>query len=183
MPQLHSARNSSRITVGIARSSGGTLGLFPNSMKPEPNRKTSSTQRRRERGDKLCLRRRRIEQAVTTRGGNSRPVGKPGDRPAPKGHPPRGAKAAPWDTRVSPQVCGIAIREIPSAAVTGQRRENQNRAAGGRRIHAPARVERRGNGARGAMAPLAQARQRDDDLRALALPPRTNVNSAGEPRA
>jgi hypothetical protein len=31
---------------------------------------------------------------VTTRGGSSRPVGKPGDRPAPKGHPPRGAKAA-----------------------------------------------------------------------------------------
>src|ERR1039458_8876905 len=69
--------------------------------------------------DKLCLRRRRIEQAVTTRGGNCRPVGKPGDRPG----CPRGAKAAPWDTRVSPQVCDIAPREMLRAEVTGQRRE------------------------------------------------------------
>src|ERR1035438_2677979 len=70
---------------------------------------TAETQRRR---DKLCLRRRRIEQAVTTRGGNSRPVGKPGDgKPGDRPGCPRGAKAAPWDTRVSPQVCDIALRE------------------------------------------------------------------------
>ena len=77
----------------------------------------------RRRGDKLCLRLRRNEQAVGSPGGNSRPVGKPGDRPGPRGHPPRGAKAAPWDTQVSPQVCGIAIRGIPRVAVTGQHAE------------------------------------------------------------
>src|ERR1039458_9339137 len=29
--------------------------------------------------------------------------GSPGDRPGPRGHPPRGAKNAPWDTQVSPR--------------------------------------------------------------------------------
>src|ERR1039458_3398638 len=76
-------------------------------------------------------RRRRIEQAVTTRGGNSRSAGKPRDSPGPRGHPPRGAKAAPWDTRVSPQVCGIALRETPRVAVTGQRGEETGGMEGG----------------------------------------------------
>src|ERR1017187_5047490 len=86
-------------------------------VKPELNVETSSTQRRR---DKRSLRLYRIERAVTTRGGNSRPVGEPGDRPG----CPGGAKAARWATRVGPQVCGIALRETPRVAVTGQRREN-----------------------------------------------------------
>src|ERR1039458_9799953 len=76
-------------------------------------------------------RRRRIEQAVTTRGGNSRSAGKPRDSPGPRGHPPRGPKAAPWDTRVSPQVCGIALRETPRGAVTGQRGEETGGGEGG----------------------------------------------------
>ena len=38
-------------------------------------------------GDKLCLRLRRIEQAVTARGSNSRPVGNPGTDPGPEGTP------------------------------------------------------------------------------------------------
>ena len=43
--------------------------------------------------------------------------------------------------RVCPRVCGIALREIPRVAVTGQRREDKK--VGWSRIHALTRVARR----------------------------------------
>ena len=116
-------RTASQIRFRISRKP------LPNPVKPEPNRNAIHRRDAEIAEISSASGCRRIEQAVTTRGDNSRPVGKPGDRPGPRGHPPRGAKAAPWDTQVSPQVCGIALREIPRVAGTGQRRAHATTAS------------------------------------------------------
>src|ERR1019366_7107247 len=52
---------------------------------------------------------------------------------------PRGAKAAPWDTRGSPQGCDIAPREKLRAGVTGQRRERTRETKAIERFLSPSR--------------------------------------------
>src|ERR1035437_4453463 len=56
----------------------------------------------------------RNRKTVTVYGERHATVRKPGDRPRPKGHPPRGAKNVPWGTQVSPR--GYTLKADPVMA-------------------------------------------------------------------